>query len=598
MKSALPKFAWKDIEADDGAARELSHAFGLLPPVARVLVSRGVVTHEAADTFLHPDLKEHLGDPFAFPGVRMAAERLWDAIRAQRDIVVFGDFDADGVTASAILVTALRKLGGTAEAFLPMREPEGYGLTFAAIERCLRGRERAPGLLVTVDCGIGSRDEVAHLNGLGIEVVITDHHEPTGELPAAAVIVNPKVGASPGAEHLCGAGVAFKVAHALVEMGRAEGWYQGGALGGDLLVPAGLATVTDIVPLTGENRLLVWHALKHWNRRAGLGLRALMTRASQQAMREPDAGTFGFVLGPRLNAAGRMDSAMVAFELLTTPDKDRAAELAAKLEAFNGLRRGVEERIVQAARRQCGLDAEGVAFDGAAVVVGGDGAHAGGESWHPGVVGIVASRLCEEAGRPAAVVSFDGTGAGRGSVRAGEGYHALDALMAAGDALAGFGGHARAAGFTVKAGAFEAFKQLFCAACAGQQAAGAGGRTLVVDGWLEPEEATLELCRDVQRLAPFGHGNPAPRWGLRGVTLKEARPVGASGEHLQCVFERGGRALPRGVWFRSGAIAEVLRANGAPVDVVVELREHAFGGEASVELRVVDMAVQGKGLRG
>jgi single-stranded-DNA-specific exonuclease len=584
------KFEWCESRAEAEAVEALSRALGVLPSVARVLVSRGVNTPEAAHAFLNPSLKEHLGAPFAFPGVRAAAERLWSAVREGRDIVVFGDFDVDGVAAAAVMVTALRRLGGAAEAFLPVREPEGYGLTFAALERCLRGRGGAPGLLVTVDCGIGSRAEVEHLNRLGVEVIITDHHEPAGALPPAAVIVNPKIGAAPGAEHLCGAGVAFKVAHALTELGRANGWYQGGALGGELLVPVGLATVADIVPLTGENRLLVWSALKYWHHFAGSGLQALLARAAQKTVQAPDAATFGFVLGPRINAAGRMDSAMVAYELLTTRDKNRAAELAAKLEAFNGQRRGVEERIVLAARRQCGLDASGAAFEDAAVVVGGDAAHAGGEGWHPGVIGIVASRLCDATGRPAAVVSFDANGAGRGSVRAADGYHALDALAAAGDALEGYGGHARAAGFHVKPGAFETFKRRFCTACAEQSGLRGTARTLVVDGWLEPEEATLALCREVQRLAPFGHGNPAPRWGLRNVTLKEARPLGASGEHLHCVFACGGRTLPRGVWFRNGGAVEALRASGGALDVVFELRENAFGGETSVELQIVDIA--------
>ena len=357
----LPKFKWNDVYADAEAVRDLAGTLNLPPPVARVLVARGVSAPDAARTFLNPNLTEQLGDPCDFPGVRAAAERLWQAIRDGRDIVVYGDFDADGVAAAAVLVTALRRLGGTAGVFLPVREPEGYGLTRAALERCLRERGAPPGMLVTVDCGISSPEEIAYLTGLGVEVIITDHHEPNGPLPEAAAIVNPKLGAAPGAEHLCGAGVAFKVAHALVELGKANGWYQGASLGGELLVPAGLATVTDIVPLTGENRLLVWSALKYWPRYAGAGLQALLARAAQQTVAVPDAYTFGFILGPRINAAGRMESAMTAFELLTTRDRDRAAVLAAQLEAFNGRRRGVEERIVLAARKQCGLDTAGTA---------------------------------------------------------------------------------------------------------------------------------------------------------------------------------------------------------------------------------------------
>lgn len=584
----FPKYRWRDACADETAAKTLARTLKLPAPVARVLAARGISTPEAAEIFLHPQLKKHLASPFEFPGTREAAERLWAAIRAGREIVVFGDFDVDGVSAAAVLVTTLQKLGGKAEAFLPVREAEGYGLTFAAIARCFKERGRAPGLLVTVDCGIGSVAEVAYLNRLGIEVIITDHHEPGAEHPPAAVIVDPRLGASPGAENLCGAGVAFKVAHALVAVGKANGWYRGGALGGDLLVPVGLATVTDIVPLTGENRLLVWSALKHWERFAGSGLRALLSRAAQRTMPVPDAYTFGFILGPRINAAGRMDSAMLAYELLTTRDKDRAAELAAKLEGLNGMRRGVEDRIVQAARRQCGLEDEAVPFGAAAVVAGG----AGSEGWHPGVIGIVASRLSDLAGRPAAVVSFDASGGGRGSVRACEGYHAIHALAASGEALETYGGHARAAGFQVKPGCFEAFKRLFCAACGKQAAAAgaAGGRTLTVDGWLEPEALTLGLFREQQRLAPFGQGNPAPRWGVRQVTVKEAKPMGTSGEHMMCLFERDGVPLPRGVWFRNGQALEPLRANSAGLDVVFELHENTFGNEPSAELQIVDIA--------
>lgn len=587
----LPTTKWVDAEADAGAVAALAGSLGLPLPVARVLVARGMATAELAQTFLSPDLKAHLAHPYDFPGVRAAAERLWAAVREQREIVVYGDFDADGVAAAAVLVTALKRIGGAAEAFLPMRDPEGYGLTFAALERCLALRARPPALLVTVDCGIGSVDEVAYLNGRGVEVIITDHHEPGARLPQAAAIVNPRLGASPGAEHLCGAGVAFKVAHALAELGKAEGWYLGKPFGGELLAAVGLATVADVVPLTGENRVFVSSALKHWGRYAGPGLQALLSRASQQTVDVLDATTFGFVLGPRINAAGRMDSAMVAYELLTTPCRDRATELAAKLESFNGARRGVESRILSAARQQCGLDGAEKVFAEGAVVVGGDGPHAGEAGWHPGVLGIVAARLSDETGRPAAVVAFDEAGSGRGSVRAGEGYHALEALAEADGALDGFGGHARAAGFRVKAGAFELFKRLFSAACA-RQAVGAV-RTVTVDGWLEPQHLTLELYREQQRLAPFGVGNPAPRWGIRGARVTRAQPVGAAGEHLQVAFALAPGQTVRGVWFRRGALAEDVRAAGARFDVVFELVQNDFGGEPSAEMRVVDLAPAG-----
>jgi len=581
----LPKYKWAEIQADDGAVSDLVRSLGLSAPVARVLVARGVATPEAADTFLHPELNKHLGDPFAFPGARAAAERLWDAIGNGRDIVVFGDFDADGVAATTVLTTALRRLGGRADAFLPVREPEGYGLTFAALERCRSEHGGWPALLVTVDCGIGSVAEVAYLNAQGVEVIITDHHEPGTELPQAAVLVNPQLGASPGAEHLCGAGVAFKVAHAMAELGKANGWYGGEPFCGELLTPVGLATVADVVPLTGENRVFVTAALKHWNRFAGEGLRALLSRAAGQVPEELDTHLFGFVLGPRINAAGRMGSAMDAYELLTTRDRQRAAELATKLEGFNGERRGVESRMLAAARLQCGLNEQTAGtFGEAAVVVHGD------EGWHPGVLGIVAARLSDAAARPAAVVAFGKSKAGRGSVRAGEGYHAVEALAAASEALAGFGGHARAAGFQIKPDCFERFKELFCAACAGQAAANGGAQTLQVDGWLEAEQISLALYREQQRLAPFGIGNPAPRWGLRGVALERVQPMGQSGEHMQLLFRVAPGCTLRGVWFRNGSATEAVRTAGGRVDVVFELRQNGFGGEPAAELQVVDLA--------
>ncbi len=586
----LPKFEWLDIEVDDAKSGDLSAALKLPLQIARLLVARGVEEPEKAATFLAPDIKTHLSDPFTFPGVREAVDRLWSAIRENREIVVFGDFDADGVAAAVIISIALRRMGGQVEVFLPVREIEGYGLTFAAIERCFAERGRCPALLMTVDCGVSSVAEVESLKQRGVEVIISDHHEPGPELPRADVIVNPRLGASPGAEELCGAGVAFKIAHALVETGRRNGWYTGAPLGGELLVPAGLATVTDVVPLTGENRLLVWNAIKHWRRCAGVGLRALLSRTAQTTVTAPDAYTFGYILGPRINAAGRMASAMVAYELLTTGDKDRAAELAAQLEGLNGRRKGIEERIILAACRQCGLDKNGAAYSASAVVVGGAGAHKGEDGWHPGVIGIVASRLSEFAGRPAAVVSFNAEGCGRGSVRVGEGYHALDALSAAGETLERFGGHARAAGFDVKPGAFEQFKRLFNEACAAQAVVAGYRRTLTVDGWLETEDLACDFYREQQRLAPFGNGNPTPRWGVRGVVLSDAKPMGSTGAHLQMAFKRKGRLLPRGVWFRNGCPVEKLRAHSGLFDVVFELRENCFGGTANIELNVVDMA--------
>ena len=578
--------AWTETAVDAAVAAQLAEVLALPVPLARVLVARGYGNAAAAQAFLNPDLRQDFSHPFAFPGMREAAERIWAAVRAGRKIIVYGDFDVDGVVATATLVTALRRLGADAAAFLPLRDPEGYGLTFAALDRCLSANAPFDGLLITVDCGISSVKEVTHLNSLGIEVIVTDHHEPGVALPPAAVVVNPRLGASPGAEHLCGAGLALKLVYALVEAGRANGWYDGAPMGGDLLVAVGLATVADVVPLLGENRALVSGALKYW-RRAGTGLQALLKRAVQSGRDELAVYTFSFLLGPRLNAAGRMGSAMLAYELLTTDDKDTAAGLAAKLEGLNAERRGVEMDIVAAAREQCGIEAGLGTFRAAAAVAGGDIA----EGWHPGVIGIVAARLVEATGVPAAVIAFDGGGVGRGSVRAGAGYHAVEALQEVAGLLHGFGGHARAAGLTLKAGCLDAFKEGFCAACERQRQrmAAAGEGLPAFDGWLTADDVTVDFYLAQQRLSPFGEGNPTPRWGLRNVTVQHVRPIGQNGEHLNLAFRLDNGNTVRGVWFRHGYLAERFLAQDKACDVLFALSQSSFGGEVAPEMRVMDI---------
>jgi single-stranded-DNA-specific exonuclease len=345
--------------------------------------------------------------------------------------------------------------------------------------------------------------------------------------------------------------------------------------------------VADIVPLKGENRLFASSSMKLWKNYAGEGLHALMNRALPKPQDVPDAYTFGYVLGPRINACGRMDSAMVAYELLMTKDRDRARELAAELEGFNGERRGVQCRILELAREQCGLNRG--RCDTAAIIVGGyDGSCSADEGWHPGVAGIVASQLCEESGRPSAVVVFDSSGGGRGSVRAGSAYHALDALAKSVEVLEGFGGHARAAGFQLKPNSFERFKELFCAACAEQVEAGERVSSIDVEAWLEPQQITYEMAGYVRKLAPFGLENRMPRWALRGVEIDNIRTMGPSAEHMQFVLRTGEQVTVRAVWFKCGNLTGVLD-KGDCVDVVFELVQSDFRGFPEIELRIIDM---------
>lgn len=590
----FPRYRWQESDVAEAEVNQIAEELCLPLPIARILIARGIKTPRQITDFLNPDLMTQLGHPYLFPGAQAAAEKLWHAIHEKQDIVVYGDFDADGVAAAAVLTQALKRFGAQVETFLPLRDPEGYGLTLKALERCQCHRgNKWPDLLITVDCGITAVAEVAYLIEQGVEVIITDHHECGKELPKNVVIVNPKYATTPGAEALCGAGVAFKVVHAMAELSKTHTWYQGAPFCSELLTLVGLATVTDIVPLVGENRLFVATALRNWNHWAGEGLQALLARASIRLQAGAmDATLFGFVLGPRLNAAGRMGSAMTAYELLTTCSQQEAAELAAQLEKMNGERRGVESRMLAAALQQCGLDNTEVVFDQPAVVVASEGTHAGTTGWHPGVSGIVAARLSEQTARPAAVITLNEQGEGRGSVRAGTGYHALEALQAAQETLDGFGGHEHAAGFTVKPGCFERFRTLFCEACASQAQAGVDALELGVDGWLTADQVSLAFYAEQQKLAPFGHGNQMPRWGLRGVIIKQVRSVGASGDHLQFQFGLENGQCVRGIWFRQGAAIEELHAQAqSKVDLVCELHRSDFGSEPQAELRVVDLAV-------
>jgi single-stranded-DNA-specific exonuclease len=582
---------WMERPADAAATAELGRKLALPEVIARVLVSRGVADEAQARSFLFPEIARDLASPWLFPGVEEAVSRIWRAVERKEPIIIFGDFDVDGVCAAAILSKALAAVGGQSSVFLPLREQEGYGLSAAAVNRCLEEADVKPGLLVTVDCGIGSAAEVAMLAERGIDVVITDHHECGETLPGAAAVVNPHRGASPGAEHLCGAGVAFKVAHGLVLRAQQAGVATDRGLAGQLVVAAGLATVADIVPLRGENRLLAASAMKLWKNFAGAGLHALMNRALTRPREVPDAYTFGFVLGPRINASGRMGSAMIAYELLMTADRERARELAAALEGFNGERRGVQSRILDLAREQCGLS-RGECTDAAVVVGGAESGAETEEGWHSGVAGIVASQLCEESGRPAAVIVFDSAGGGRGSARAGAEYHALEALASAGETLESFGGHARAAGFQLKPGQLERFKELFCAACAAQAEGLPDTSHLVFESWLEPAQLTCEMAGMVAMLAPFGLDNRAPRWAVRNLEISEARVMGAGAEHMSFVLKTDTENAVRAVWFKCGDLRREF-PGGSRVDILFEMVESDFRGFSELELHIVDMKGNG-----
>ncbi len=572
----LPRYQWQaPPEADEALVALLAARCELSPPVARLLVRRGIVDPERARKFLSPSLAD-IAHPFTLPGLEKAAATLLEAIRAQKRLTVFGDFDADGVVATALLTDVLRALGGQVTPFLPDREKEGYGLTPEGLERCLR--ECRPELLITVDCGINAAAEIARLHQAGVAVVVTDHHAPGAILPPCPV-VNPRMPGTPAAmQSLCGAGVAFKLAHGLRILTHPRPTT--GNEPPDLrpwLDAVALATVADVVPLVEENRILVSAGLRRMHRRPRVGLRELIRRTGIPGL--CTSHHLGFMLGPRINASGRMRSAMTALNLVLTGDPDEARRQAALLEQLNAERRRTEAETLTLAQKQL-HDWFDPARHGAIV--------AGGPDWHAGTIGIVASRLCDRHQRPAAVVALASDGSGRGSARAGEGYNIVELFQACDGLLARFGGHARAGGFQLRPGAFEDFREAFSEACRGQSGRLTTQPGLQIDGWWEFGDIE-SLWGELQRLEPFGEGHPRPCWGLRACRPQRPRRIGADGAHLSMTLLAPGQEAMRAVWFRGGAWLPAIQAHGETFDLAATLEESHFNGQRRLEWHIHDM---------
>ena len=541
------------------------------PLVAKLLENRGISAADLED-YLHPTL-DKLARPEELPGVVEAAEFILDSIMYRRKIVIFGDYDCDGVCATAILSRTLKALGGDVSEFIPDRLTEGYGMSESSISRMLKNNPGV-GLVVTVDNGITSVEEVTNLKRKWSSVVVTDHHLPGNTLPDANAIVDPRLSAPPHLQELCGAGVAFMLANRLVSEAKRRGMYKGPSIGGPLLVLAGLATVTDIMPLLGQNRILVSEALKRFETCAPLGLRELRERASRTGYGEMTTRDFGFMLGPRINAAGRIEQfgAIQALELVVSEDREIVRELARIVDGYNIERKAVEQRMTEEAFAKIVPGAPAQVIDLS------DG--------HPGVAGIVAARLMEALGEQVPVCVYAG---GHGSARAPDGLNIRDAFVACADALDRYGGHAAAGGFSVKEGRIDDFRRMLCDYCRGLMGTDPekGLKNAVQDAvevWIEPSDVTLELADEIRQLEPFGEGNAEPVFGLKGVYFADVKPFGVDGKHLSATLRTSGL---RAVQWCGGDRVEELRAKSAePHDIAFTLAISDYG-ERHVELRLV-----------
>jgi single-stranded-DNA-specific exonuclease len=528
--------------------------------IARLLLRKGFHSVEEVENFLRPRLGS-LSDPFLLPEMLAAVSRILAALDRHERIVLFGDYDVDGVTSLALLDEMLRAYGATPELFLPLRMEEGYGLSRESIERCVK--QHRPQLLIALDCGTSSVNEISELKKRGVDVIVLDHHEPKFALPDCVAVVNPKL-TQCGMEYLCSVGIVFKLCHALLKTRLLTGFDLKSKL--DLVA---LGTVADIVPLCGENRVLVQRGAIEIARTSRIGLRKLMQVAGVRVPILPE--DIGYRLGPRLNAAGRLSTAEKSLRLLLTQDDSEAAVLAGELDQENRKRQEVEQQIVDAAIER--IDSQFDEARDAAIVVGERG-------WHPGVLGIVASRIVRKYHRPAIVIGFDENGIGKGSGRSIEGLNLVKALNRCADSLDTYGGHEMAAGMALREEKFDLFAKAFRNAARELLSDEALQPCLRLDHELAFTELDVEFLRWHELLQPFGNGNPQPLFLAREVE-PVAPPRVMNEKHLLFRLRQGDRHR-RAVYF-NGAATQLPRP---PWDVAFRIRADEYEGETLVAMHV------------
>ncbi len=550
---------------DEGRVAALAAALGVPRPLAALLLLRDLADPDAARRFLRPALEE-LGDPLALGGMAAAVDVVARAVASGTGILVHGDYDVDGQCATALLTRALRAAGARVEPFVPHRLRDGYDFREAGLARA---RAVGAGLIITADCGITSVDTVRAARAEGLDVVVTDHHLPGPELPPASALVDPQLdGPESPYTALCGTGVAFKLVQALVPVLGLPAH-----LPMHLLDYVALATVADVVPLRGENRVLVRHGLRVLAASRWTGLQALR-RASGITGDELRAGQVGFILAPRLNAAGRVGDAMDGLRLLLTDDPAEATELANRLNTLNDARQALDQRILDEAVAQ--VESTVRLEEEAAMVLASDG-------WHAGVIGIVASRLVERYGRPAFLIAFDegAPDVGKGSGRSISRFHLRDALASCGDLLDRFGGHRVAAGLTIRRDRVDAFRERFVAEANRLLRPEDLAPEQRVDLAISLDDATEELERLCRALEPCGSENPGPVFAVRNARLEGVREVGKG--HLKARLRGGARALDA-IGFH---LMPQAPREGEAVDVAFRLERNTYLGRDTLQARMV-----------
>jgi single-stranded-DNA-specific exonuclease len=573
---------WRIRPFDAARVQALAREAGLSPLVAQLLLNRGVDDAPSARTFLEARLTA-LHDPATLPGVVDAADRLVAAVVGGRKIVIYGDYDVDGVCGTSLLWSCLKLAGAKdVDYYIPHRVEEGYGVNAEAL--IMLARERKAEVVVTVDCGISAIAQARLARDLGLELIITDHHTIGKALPEATVLVHPRL---PGSTYpfadLCGCGVAFKLAWQVCKTfgdGKKASPHLRDFLIKSLTFVA-MATIADVVPITGENRLLVKHGLAGMEGDPSVGLKALLRVSGLDPSRGINTGNISFKVAPRINAAGRLERAMQAVELLTTGDFTLAGNLASTLDECNTRRQVIEQAIVAEAHQM--IDEQGGLGDRGAIVLGKIG-------WHPGVIGIVASRMVDAYHRPTVMVAL-GDGISQGSARSVPGFDLYQAIEACSDGLHTFGGHAAAAGLKLSNTAFEDFARQFDAHCRSSLTVEQRQRVLNIDAEVRLASVTARAMDDIERMEPFGMGNPTPIIAVSGVRLSASpKFVGKDSKTVQIKLAQGETVIKAVAFGQPERWRNIVE--GAIISVAAQPQINEYNGRRDVQLVIKDFKTE------
>ena len=560
---------WKIKQPSEDHVASIKKEFNTSKIIAKVLANRGIESLKSSHNFFNPS-NDQLHDPFMMKNMDIAVDRISKNIQNQKPILIFGDYDVDGTTGASLLYLGLKDLNAIVEYYIPHREKEGYGLSSGGIDYA---HSIGADLLITCDCGINAFEPVDYANEHGVDIIITDHHIPDKKLPNAYAVLNPK---QKGCEYpfkgLCGCGVAFKLISALSEKSGI-----GQNVGLNYLDLVALATSADMVPILDENRVLVHGGLDQLEESKSPGIHQLLVQTGLVG-ESLNVGKLVFGLAPKINAAGRMGDANRTVELLTTSDKTRAEELASILVRENKRRQLIQEDIVNDAIR---LVHSQVDLENNKVVI------IGSKGWHPGVVGIVASRIKDEFSRPAIVIAFDKEGIGKGSARSIPHLDLYEALSYAAKFLEGYGGHPMAAGLTVREDKFENFKSLFLRNVNKILTNDDLIPAISIDGEMALTDINSRFMRFLEKLGPFGPGNMRPKFVSRNLSISGQPRLMGNGEHIRFIVSQNGRNYPAVGFKLSSHYEDLIR--GVPVDIAYVVEVNQWQGQSNIQLNVRDI---------